>query len=45
MAGYTLAERGAETLDETTSHKVEEAVAKRLGDTWAMWRTRHWSIR
>jgi len=41
----TLAERRAETLDETNSYPVHEAVANRLGDTTAIWRPRHWSLR
>ena len=41
----TLLGGGVETLDKTNSYTVEQAVANRLGDTSAMWRTRLWSIR
>jgi len=42
---FTLAEWEAKTLDETNSYTVQEAVANIIGDTTAMWRPRHWSIR
>jgi len=41
----TLAEGRAEKVDESMSYTVEEAMANRLGDTSAMRRPRHWSIR
>jgi len=41
----TLPKRRGKTLDKTSSYRVKEAVANRLGDTSAMWRPRKWSIR
>jgi len=41
----TLAEGRAETVDESNSYTVEEAMPNRLGNTSAMRRLRHWSIR
>ena len=35
------AEGRGKALDETNSYTLEEAVAKRLGETWAMWWPRH----
>jgi len=41
----TLAEGRADTVDESNYYPVEEAMARRLGDTSPMKRPRHWSIR
>jgi len=41
----TLAEGRDETVDESNSYPVEEAMARRLDDTSAMRRPRHFSIR
>ena len=35
------AEGRGKALHETNSYTLEEAVAKRLGETWAMWWPRH----
>lgn len=40
----TLAEKRAQTVDESNSYKVEETMANRLGHTSAMGGPRHWSI-
>ena len=39
----TVAERGAETFDETNSYSIEEAVANRLSHTSAICRPGFWS--